>query len=139
MVMNCDRYQCARNISRQDGMPLNDILEVEVFDVRGIDFMDPLPSSMGNKYILVVVDYIYKWIETITSPINDARVVIKMFKNNIFPRFSVPRLVISDRGSHFISRIFEELLQKYGVRHRIATPYHPQTNGQVEFSNREIK
>jgi hypothetical protein len=51
----------------------------------------------------------------------------------------VPRLVISDDGSHFISKIFEKLLLKYGFRHRVATPYHPQTSGQVEVSNREIK
>lgn len=60
-------------------MPLNNILEVEVFDVWGINFMGTFPSSIGNKYILVAVDYVSKWIEAITSPINDARVVIKMF------------------------------------------------------------
>lgn len=59
--------------------------------------------------------------------------------NQIFPRFGVPRLVISDGGSHFISKIFGKLFLKYGVRHRITTPYHPQTSGQVEISNREIK
>ena len=62
-----------------------------------------------------------------------------LFKRIIFPRFGVPRLVISDGGSHFISRIFEKLLLEYGVRHRVATPYHPQTSGQLEVSNREIK
>lgn len=94
---------------------------------------------MGNKYILVVVDYVSKWIEVVASPIKDSRVVIKLFKNNIFPRFGVPRLVISDGGSHFISRIFDNLLNKYGVKHRVETPYHPQTSGQVEVSIWEIK
>lgn len=122
-----------------DEMPLNNILEVEVFDMWGIYFMGPFPSSMGNKYILIVVDKVSKWIEVIVSPTNDARVVIKMFKNNIFPRFGVPRLLISDRGSNFIFKIFEKLLHKYGVQHRIATPYHPRTSRQVEVSNREIK
>jgi hypothetical protein len=101
--------------------------------------MGPFPSSFGNKYILVAVDYVSKWIEAIASPTNDTRVVIRLFKRIIFPRFGVSRLVISDGGSHFISRIFEKLLLKYGVRHRVATPYHPQTSGQVEVSNREIK
>jgi hypothetical protein len=120
-------------------MPLKNIQEVELFDIWGIEFMGSLPSSMGNKYILVGVGYVSKWIEVIASPTNDTRAVIKLFKNNIFPRFGVPRLVISDGGSHFISRIFDKLLRKYGVKHRVATPYHPQTNGQVEVSNREIK
>jgi hypothetical protein len=94
---------------------------------------------MGNKFILVAVDYVSKWIEAIASPTNDTRVVLKLFKKTIFPRFGVPRLVISDGGSHFISKQFENLLKKYGVRHRVATPYHPKTSGQVEISNREIK
>jgi hypothetical protein len=135
----CDRCQRTGNISRRDEMPQQPILEVEVFDVWGIDFMGPFPSSMGNKYILIAVDYVSKWIEAVASPTNDARVVIKMFKKIIFPRFGMPRLVISDGGSHFISNLFDKLLQKYGVRHRVATPYHPQTNGLAEISNREIK
>ena len=138
-ILKCDRCQRTGNISRRDEMPQKGILEVEIFDVWGIDFMGPFPSSSGNKYILVAVDYVSKWIEAIASPTNDTRVVLKLFKNIIFPRFGVPRLVISDGGSHFISKIFEKLLGKYGVRHRIATPYHPQTSGQVEVSNREIK
>ncbi|XP_050890544.1 uncharacterized protein LOC127095950 [Lathyrus oleraceus] len=85
------------------------------------------------------VDYVSKWIEAVASPTNDARVVIKLFKNVIFPRFNVPRIVISNGGPPFISNIFERLLRKYGVRHRVATPYHPQTSGKVEVSNREIK
>ena len=101
--------------------------------------MGSFPSSFGNQYILVVVDYVSKWIEAIASPTNDAKVVINLFKKIIFPRFGVPRVVISDGGSHFISKHFEIFLQRFGVRHKIATPYHPQTSGQVEVSNRQIK
>ncbi|XP_070035713.1 uncharacterized protein [Nicotiana tomentosiformis] len=90
-------------------MPLKNILEVEIFDVWGIDFMGPFPLSRGNKYILLEVDYVSKWVESIALPTNDAMVLL----NN--------------------------LLDKYGVRHRVATTYHPQTSGQVEVSNREIK
>ncbi|XP_039683802.1 uncharacterized protein [Medicago truncatula] len=120
-------------------MPLNNILEVEIFYVWGVDFMRPFPSSFGNQYILVAVDYVSKWVEAIASPTNDSQVVIKLFKKIIFPRFGVPRVVISDGGSHFISKHFEKLFQKLGVRHKIATPYHAQTSGQVEVSNRQIK
>ena len=112
-------------------MPLRIIQEVELFDVWGIEFMGPFPSSIGNKYNLVVVDYVSKWIEAIALPINDTQVVIKLFKNNIFPIFGVLCLVISDGGSHFISKIFDKLLNKYGVKHRLATPYHLQHNDQV--------
>lgn len=114
-VINYDRCQHTGNISRRDEMPLKGILEVEVFNVWGIDFMSPFPSSFGNKYILVAVDYASKWIKDVASPTNDARVVVKLFKNTIYPRFGLPRLVISDSGSHFFSNIFERLLLKYGV------------------------
>ncbi|KAJ9544519.1 hypothetical protein OSB04_024226 [Centaurea solstitialis] len=138
-VRKCDRCQRTGNILRRHEMPLNYILEVELFDMWGIDFMGPFPSSYSNRYILVAVDYVSKWVEAIASPTNDSRVVSKFLKRNIFPRFGVPRIIISDGGSHFIESKFESLLKKYGVQHRVGLPYHPQTSGQVEISNRELK
>jgi hypothetical protein len=65
--------------------------------------------------------------------------VVKFLKKNIFTRFGVPRTIISDGGTHFCNKAFDSLLEKYGVKHKVATPYHPQTSGQVEVSNRELK
>ena len=65
--------------------------------------------------------------------------VLKFLKDNIFARFGVPKGIISDGGTHFCNKPFETLLGKYGVKHKVATPYHPQTSGQVELANREIK
>ena len=65
--------------------------------------------------------------------------MIRFLKKNIFARFGTPRAIISDGGSHFCNKQFDALLSKYGVTHRVATPYHPQTSGQVEVSNRELK
>ncbi|KAJ9554347.1 hypothetical protein OSB04_018392 [Centaurea solstitialis] len=138
-VRKCDRCQRTGNISHRHEMPLNYILEVELFDMWGIDFMGPFPSSYSNRYILVAVDYVSKWVEAIASPTNDSRVVFKFLKRNIFPRFGVPRIIISDGGSHFIESKFESLLKKYDVQHRVGLPYHPQTSGQVKISNRELK
>ncbi|CAM8965676.1 unnamed protein product [Rhodiola kirilowii] len=120
-------------------MPQQSILPVEIFDVWGIDYMGPFPSSCGNQYILVAVDYVSKWVDAIPSPTWDGKVVTSLFKKIIFPRFGVPRTIISDGGSRFKEKHFEALLRKYGVSHKVATPYHPQTSGQVELSNREIK
>ena len=100
--------------------------------------MGPFPSSFGKQYILVCVDYVSKWVEAIPSPTNDAKVVIKFLKK-LFSRFGVPQAVISDGGSHFCNKQFELLLKKYGVHHRVATPYHSQTSGQVEITYRKIK
>ena len=84
---------------------------IELFDVWGIDFMGPFVSSHEMKYILVAVDYVS----------------------------GTPRAIISDGGSHFCNKLFKGLLEKYGVLHNVSTPYHPQTSGQVEVSNSEIK
>ncbi|KAL4297482.1 hypothetical protein GQ457_12G015360 [Hibiscus cannabinus] len=135
----CDRCQIMGNISRRNEIPLQNIFEVELFDVWGIDFMGPFPSSHGDLYILLAVDYVSKWVEAIATPKNDAKTVMKFLHNNIFTRFGVPRALISDEGSHFDDKLTAKALQRCGVRHRIATAYHPQTNGQAEISNREIK
>jgi transposase InsO family protein len=60
-------------------------------------------------------------------------------QDNIFTRFGTPRAIISDGGSHFNNHAFASLLKKYGITHKVGTPYHLQTSGQVEISNREIK
>nr|GEV60992.1 reverse transcriptase domain-containing protein [Tanacetum cinerariifolium] len=96
----------------------------------------PFPSSRGNKYILVAIDYLSKWVEAKTLPTNDARVVCKFLKS-LFARFGTPQAIISDRGMHFCNDQFAKVMLKYGVTHRLATAYHPQTSGQVEVSNRE--
>ena len=135
----CDKCQRSGTIRKRDEMPLNNNLVVELFDVWGIDFMGPFPPSFGFQYILVAVDYVSKWVEAIPTRTNDADVVVKFFKDVIFSRFGTPRTVISDGGSHFCNRHFKALLKKYSVTHKVATPYHPQTSGQVEVSNRQIK
>ncbi|GAU50532.1 hypothetical protein TSUD_369590 [Trifolium subterraneum] len=138
-VKSCDNCQRTDNISRRDEMPLNGMLEVEPFDCWGIDFMGPFPSSKSNLHILVCVDYVTKWVEAIACKANDAHTVVKFLKNNIFTRFGVPRVLISDGGKHFCNKYLGNLLAKYNVKHKVATPYHPQTSGQVEVSNRQLK
>nr|GEW55874.1 hypothetical protein [Tanacetum cinerariifolium] len=104
LVKNCDICQRQGKISQRDEMSQNSIHDCEIFDVWGIDFMGPFPSSRGNKYVPVAIDYLSKWVEAKALPINDARVI-----------------------------------QKFGVTHRLATPYHHQTSGQVKVSNRGLK
>ncbi|XP_070034726.1 uncharacterized protein [Nicotiana tomentosiformis] len=90
-------------------------------------------------YILVAVDYVSEWVEAIALSNNEARSVTSFLKKNIFTRFGTPRAILSDGGSHFCNKAFAGLFEKYGVKHKVATPYHPQSSGQVEVSNQEIK
>ncbi|GKB77229.1 reverse transcriptase domain-containing protein [Tanacetum coccineum] len=134
LIKSCDACQRQGKISQRNEMPQNAIQVCEIFDVWGIDFMGPFPSPRGNKYILVAVDYLSKWVEAKALPTNDARVVVKFLKS-LFSRFGSPRAIISDRGTHFCNDKFARVMSKYGVTHRLSTPYHPQTNGQVEVTN----
>jgi transposase InsO family protein len=100
--------------------------------------MGPFPNLEGCEYILVAVDYVSKWVEALPCQATDAMHSKKMFCE-VFSRYGVPRIVISDGGSHFIDRTFRKALSKVGVDHRIATPYHPQTSGQAETLNKQIE
>ena len=91
--------------------------------------MGPFPTSFGNEYFLEAVDYVSKWVEAMASSTNDARVVTKFLKKNIFLRFGILRAIISDGGTYFCNSQFDALLAKYGVNHKVATPYQPQTCG----------
>lgn len=89
---------------------------------------------------MVTVDNVSKWVEDVALHENDGKSVVVFLKKNTFARVGTPRAIISDGGSHFRNKVFTTLLTKYVVKqHKIATLYHPQTSGQVEVSNGEIK
>ncbi|KAM1829970.1 hypothetical protein ACFX14_022720 [Malus domestica] len=115
--ITCDRCQRTGTIGAKDQMPQTPIFNVEIFDV----------------------DYVSKWVEAKATHTNNSRVVADFIKANIFSKFGMPRVFISDGGSHFCNRTIEALFKKCNVKHRVSTPYHPQTSGQVEVLNREIK
>ena len=125
MCRECDKCQRLGKISRRQMMPLNPILVVDLFDVWGIDFMGPFPSSLRYLYILVGFDYVSKWVEAVPCRAADHRVVLKFLKENIFSRFGVRKAIISDGGLHFCNKPFESLLTKYGVKHKVTALYHP--------------
>ncbi|CAM8991119.1 unnamed protein product [Rhodiola kirilowii] len=101
--------------------------------------MGPFQTSNGFVYILVAVDYVSKWVEAKATRCNDAKTIVEFLRTNIFCRYGVPKAIISDQGSHFCNRVMATTLRHYHVHHRTSTAYHPQTNGQAEISNREIK
>ncbi|XP_039063415.1 uncharacterized protein LOC120208139 [Hibiscus syriacus] len=101
--------------------------------------MEPFSSSCGDLYILLVMDYISKWVEAIATSKNDPKIVLKFLHKNIFTWFRVPGDIINDDGIHFDNKLINKALRRYGFRHKIAMTYIPHTNSQAEISNREIK
>ena len=138
-VKHCDACQRMGNLRKRNEKPLQGILVVHIFYVWGIDFIGLFLSSFGNMYILLAVDYVSKWVEATACPRNDAIIVVGFIKRNILSRFGTHRTIISDEGSHFANKVFAKLMSRYGIKHLMGLSYHPQSNGQPEISNREIK
>ena len=101
--------------------------------------MGHFPSSFGNLYILIVVNYVSKWVEAIAFSINDANTFVGFIQRNILSKFGSPKTIISDEGSHFANKVFTKLMSRYGIKHVMGLAYRPQSNGQAEISNTEIK
>jgi hypothetical protein len=120
-------------------MPLNYNLQIDLFDVWGIDFMGTFKNSCRYEHILVMVDYVSKWVEAMPCRKASTEESITMIKNVILPHFGTPRILISDGGTHFIGKNVKKCLSKLGIEHRVSTTYHPQTNEQAETSIRQLK
>jgi hypothetical protein len=129
------------NINSRDVVPLINNLQIELFDVWGIDYMGPFPKSKNCEYILVAVDYVSKWVEVIPCKKADSRHSRKMFEEIIFPRFGVPRMVISDGRTHFNDKRFHLYLKSHGmlplhiILRQVARQKH-QTNRSRTFNKR---
>ena len=106
-IRRCQKCQLQGGITARNVMPLHYNLQVEIFDVWGIDFMGPFQKSHDSEYILIVVDYVSKWVEALQCRAADARHARKMFHEVIFPRFGTPRMVISDGGSTSLTKPLE--------------------------------
>ncbi|XP_057747095.1 uncharacterized protein LOC130966324 [Arachis stenosperma] len=101
--------------------------------------MGPFSNSHGFLYVLLAVDYVSKWVEAISTRTDNANTVVSFVRNNIICRFRSPRAIVNDQGTHFCNTRLTSLMKKHSIVHKVATAYHPQTNGQAEVSNREIK
>jgi hypothetical protein len=93
-----NRCQRHKNINTSDAMPLTLNLQIDIFDVWGIDFMGQLPNSEGYEYILVTINYVSKWVEALPCRAANDMHLKRMFHEVIFLRYGVPRIVISDGG-----------------------------------------
>ena len=85
--------------------------------------------------ILVATDYATKWTKAEATKTNDKVIIAKFLRENIMSRFGCPKELVSDRGTHFVNDIIEELTTKFKIKHRLTTPYHPQANGQTKKTN----
>jgi len=110
------------------------------FDKWGLDFVGPIdPPSNGKSYILVCTDYVIKWVEVKAMKHARDSKVAEFLYEEIITRYGVPRELVTGQGAQFTSTLVATLVQEYNIRHKKSTPYHPQANGQVEVTNKEIE
>src|SRR2546429_7126046 len=136
-IKTCD--SCQRRGNKGGIGYLNPIKVGKPFERIGIDFVGPLEKTKkGNKYILVVTDYLTKWPEA--KPMKDATAenVVKFIYEGIICRHGCPKIIMSDRRTHFRNKLVDELCRKFEIKHKLSSPYHPQTNGLVERFNRTL-
>ncbi len=124
----------------RDEMPLQPQVTFQSFEMRGIDFVDPInPPSKQKPYIIVCVDYLKKWAETKVIKAEIEEEVADFLRENIFYKFGYPSELVIDQGSLFTSNLVEDLLTHYKIKHKISTPSHTQANGQVEVTNKALE
>src|SRR5881227_655600 len=136
-IRYCDT--CQRRGQKGGKGNLHPIKVGEPFERIGIDFVGPLERTKnGNKYILVVTDYLTKWPEVIAMKEATAENVVEFIYKGIICTHGCPKVILSDRGTHFRNKLVDGLCEKFEIKHKLSSPYHPQTNGLVERFNRTL-
>ncbi|MCO5606926.1 hypothetical protein L7F22_061117 [Adiantum nelumboides] len=138
-VKRCDECQRTKTPRGRDDMPLRPMMGARAFSKWGINFVGPIapPAYKSHaQYIIVAIDYLTKWVEAKATTKNDAKTTAQFLYENIFTRYGLSIEIVSDRGSHFINEVIENLLDEFVVIHWKSAPYHPQANGQAESTNK---
>src|SRR6185295_9232744 len=136
-IKTCDT--CQRFGKPERNEPLHSIEVIQPFERIGIDIVGPLPETANkNKYMVVAIEYLIKWVEVKALDKATAENVAKFVFEEIICKHGTPKIILTDQGSHFKNKMLDELCNKFGIKHRLSSPYHPQTNGLVERFNRTL-
>ena len=139
-VKSCDSCQRMGRPTATDEMPLQPQVHLEPFEKWALDFIGPInPTSNGKKYILVCTDYVTKWAEAKALVRATEQTVVNFLFEEIFVRYGVPSEIVTNQGTQFTSKLVKDITEKYQIKHRRSTPYHPQANGQVESTNKTLE
>ena len=139
-VRSCDSFQRMGKPVARDEMPIQPQVFVEPFEKWDVYFVRPIdPPSQGKRYILVCTDYVTKWVKVNALSRATGQSIVNFLFEDIFTRFGVPREIVTNQGARFTSKLVRGIVEKYKIKHRRSSPYHPQANGQVESTNKIIE
>jgi hypothetical protein len=135
-VLSCESCQARKNPKRLAQGQLQPVAAGEAFETIGIDFVGPLPrTDRGNKYLLVMCDYLTKWPEAFAVRDQEATTVANILVNEIICRYGAPKRILSDRGQNFLSKVVLATCATLAIRKVNTSAYHPETDGLVERLN----
>lgn len=139
-VKACQKCFVIKPKTIKEAPPLNNIpVPVKVWSLVGIDMIGPLQETTnGNRYIIAATDHFSKWTEATAVPDKSAKSTAK-FLYSVICRLGCMDILISDQGREFVNKVIDNLMKQLQTDHRIASAYHPQTNGQRERDNRTLK
>src|SRR6266540_947842 len=132
-------FQCQQRGSMRQNNQKRTIPPTDIFERWEVDIVGPLPITReGNRYIVVAMDYFSRWPEARPLKMANADTVATFLYEEIICRFGAPRILQSDRGTHFVNELIQRLTRRFRIKHSLSSPYHPQSNGLVERFNKTL-
>jgi transposase InsO family protein len=138
-VRSCIICVRCKPVNKGPAMGLRGRIPYTPWETLSLDFMGPYPRTQrGKRYILVVTDLFTRWVELF--PMSDATAdrTVKLLENEVFARFGFPRNILSDNGPQFVSTLWQDSCERWGINLWTTPVYHPRANP-TERRNQEIK
>ena len=138
-VSNCPECTVTAGVGRHNNPPLHPIPVSRPFQIVGIDIMELPQTKKGNKYVVVLQDYLTKW--PLVYPMSDQKplTLACILAEDVISFFGVPEALLSDRGTNLLSHLMTDLCVLLGIRKLNTTAYHPECDRMVERFNRTLK
>ena len=136
---NCPECAIATGGGKIARPPLHPIPVQQPFQILGIDIMELPKTTAGNKYVIVLQDFLTKWPMVYAAPDQKAQRIARLLAEELVPFCGVPEGVLSDRGTNLLSHLVQDVCRLLGIKKLNTTAYHPQCDGMVERLNRTLK
>ena len=134
--LTCATYQ---GTARKAKPPLTSIPVGGPFHRVGVDIMELPLTVHGNRYVIVFIDYLTKWVEAYPTEDQTSETIANLLINEIICRHGVPEILLSDRGTNLLSAVIRDICNITGIKKANTTAYHPQGDGLVENFNRTLR
>ena len=140
LVQRCPKCQAHQTVPHAPATKYQPITGPWPFARWGVDIMGPFHTAAGNvKHLILAIDYFTKWVEGRALASTTSSRIKSFLWQDIVCRYGVPRAIITDGGSNFDNRELDEFCEEHNIEHRLISVYNPQSNGQIEVTNRTIK